>query len=50
MTPEQQQKYDEKEAKRKLKAKQAKVKVVYSWIVPNIQKKQTWPTISYPHC
>jgi len=30
MTPEQQQKWDEKEAKRKLKAKQSKVKVVYS--------------------
>ncbi len=29
MTPEQQQKFDEKEAKRQLKAKQAKVKVVY---------------------
>jgi len=30
MTPEQQRKFDEKEAKRKLKAKQSKVKVVYS--------------------
>lgn len=30
MTPEQQRRFDEKEAKRKLKAKQSKVKVVYS--------------------